>query len=164
MDIRALDTLDEAAARELVSTWAQVPRWVDAVVADRPYGSVDELRTHAAGLAASWTDAEVEAALAHHPRIGERPTGDDASSAASRHEQASATRTDEATARALRDGNAAYERRFDRVFLVRAAGRTAPEILAELERRLRNDDATERAEVAVQLLEIALLRMERSLT
>ena len=45
------------------------------------------------------------------------------------------------------------------MFLIRAAGRTAPEILAELRRRLDNDEATERAETVAQLREIALLRL-----
>ena len=61
----------------------------------------------------------------------------------------------------LAAGNRAYEERFDRVFLIRAAGRDAPEILAELERRLGNDDATERGETVTQLREIALLRLEQ---
>ena len=34
--------------------------------------------------------------------------------------------------RRLEAGNRAYEERFDRVFLIRAAGRTGPEILAQL--------------------------------
>ena len=49
----------------------------------------------------------------------------------------------------------------DRVFLIRAAGRTGPQILAELERRLDNDDEAERAETVRQLREIALLRLDR---
>ncbi|PCN47808.1 OHCU decarboxylase [Curtobacterium sp. 'Ferrero'] len=164
MDIHELDALDDGPARELVTSWAAVPRWVDGVVTARPYGSVSALREHAAVLASTWTDDEVAAALAHHPRIGDRPVGDDASAAASRHEQSSSADADAATAAAIRDGNGTYERRFDRVFLVRAAGRTAPEILAELERRLGNDDATERAEVAEELRAIALLRLERSVS
>ena len=60
----------------------------------------------------------------------------------------------------LRAGNAAYEARFGRVFLVRAAGRSSSEILAELERRLGNDEATERAETVTALRDIALLRLE----
>ncbi|HEY6743015.1 MAG TPA: 2-oxo-4-hydroxy-4-carboxy-5-ureidoimidazoline decarboxylase, partial [Lapillicoccus sp.] len=64
------------------------------------------------------------------------------------------------TASRLAAGNAAYEQRFDRVFLVRAAGRSADEILAELDRRLENDDATERSETVEQLGEIAVLRLE----
>ena len=51
--------------------------------------------------------------------------------------------------------------RFDRVFLIRAAGRSAPEILAELDRRLGNDDAAEREETVTQLREIALLRLRQ---
>ena len=60
----------------------------------------------------------------------------------------------------LAAGNAAYEARFDRVFLIRAAGRDADEILAELERRLDNDDVTERAETVDNLRQIALLRLD----
>ncbi|MFJ4220419.1 2-oxo-4-hydroxy-4-carboxy-5-ureidoimidazoline decarboxylase [Curtobacterium luteum] len=158
-----LDHLDPDAARAVVTAWAAVPRWVDAVLAGRPYASVEDLRDRAAALAAGWTDEEVAGALAHHPRIGERPAGDDAAARASRHEQsASAATTDADTARALRDGNAAYEERFDRVFLVRAAGRSAADVLSELHRRLGNDDAAEAAEVAEQLREIALLRLERT--
>lgn len=158
-----LDTLDPDAAREVVTAWAAVPRWVDAVLDGRPYASVEDLRGRAAALAAGWTDEEVAGALAHHPRIGEQPVGDDAAARASRHEQASSAATsDTDTAEALRVGNAAYEQRFDRVFLIRAAGRPADEVLRELRRRLGNDDATEAAEVAEQLREIALLRLERT--
>jgi 2-oxo-4-hydroxy-4-carboxy-5-ureidoimidazoline decarboxylase len=61
---------------------------------------------------------------------------------------------------ALAEGNRAYEGRFDRVFLIRAACRSSSEILSELRRRLRNDDDTERAETVAALREIALLRLK----
>ena len=160
--IGRFDRLDAADARALVTSWAAVPRWVDAVLAGRPYASVAALADAAERAARTWTDDEVAAALADHPRIGERPDGAGASAAASRVEQSSSADADEATRAAIRDGNAAYEARFDRVFLVRAAGRSADEILAELRRRLDNDDATERAEVAGELRAIALLRLERT--
>ena len=64
----------------------------------------------------------------------------------------------------LREANAAYEARFDRVFLIRAAGRSAEEILAECRRRTGSDPETERAEVADQLGQIALLRLEGALS
>ncbi len=156
------DRLDDDAARGLVSSWAAVPRWVDAVLAGRPYGSTEALAAAAEALARSWTDDEVDAALAEHPRIGDRPAGDGASAAASRFEQSASADADIATAAAIHDGNADYEERFDRVFLVRAAGRSADDVLGELRRRLGNDDVTERAEVAEQLREIALLRLGRS--
>ena len=45
---------------------------------------------------------------------------------------------------ALLEGNRAYEERFGHVYLIRAAGRSPSEMLAELRRRLDNDDASER--------------------
>jgi 2-oxo-4-hydroxy-4-carboxy-5-ureidoimidazoline decarboxylase len=63
----------------------------------------------------------------------------------------------------LHEANVAYEQRFDRVFLIRAAGRSPAEMLAEARRRLGNDPETERAEVAEQLGQIARLRVEKLL-
>ena len=111
-------------------------------------------------LPPTWTTLELEAALARHPRIGERAgAGHDA--AHSTREQSGVDRSDAEVASRLADGNRAYEERFDRVFLIRAAGRDATEILAELERRLGNDDETERTETVTQLREIALLRLDQ---
>ena len=92
-------------------------------------------------------------------RIGERAgAGHDAEFSA--REQAQVERDDAEVMAALADGNREYERRFDRVFLIRAARRSSSEILAELRRRLDNDDDTERAETAAALREIALLRLK----
>jgi 2-oxo-4-hydroxy-4-carboxy-5-ureidoimidazoline decarboxylase len=66
---------------------------------------------------------------------------------------------DDATRTALAEGNRAYEERFDHVFLIRAAGRSPEEVLAELRRRLDNDEETERTEVTGQLAEITALRV-----
>ena len=141
----------EATARLL--TCLAVPRWAAEVVAGRPYDNLAALAKQAEAAAATLTDDELAAALARHPRIGER-AGADHDAAFSRREQAAVAPDDELT-----EGNKEYERRFGRVFLIRAAGRTAPEVLAELRRRLENDEATERAETVAQLREIALLRL-----
>jgi 2-oxo-4-hydroxy-4-carboxy-5-ureidoimidazoline decarboxylase len=61
---------------------------------------------------------------------------------------------------ALVDGNRAYEERFDHVFLIRAAGRSPEEVLAQLRRRLDNDAETERTEVTEQLAQITGLRVK----
>jgi len=57
----------------------------------------------------------------------------------------------------------AYEQRFGRVFLIRAAGRDADQILSELDRRLGNDDDAERAETVDNLRQIALLRLAEAI-
>ena len=69
------------------------------------------------------------------------------------------TDADAATRAALVDGNHAYEERFGHVFLIRAAGRSAAEMLDELRRRLGNDDAAERAETTEQLAQITARRV-----
>jgi 2-oxo-4-hydroxy-4-carboxy-5-ureidoimidazoline decarboxylase len=159
MTLEELNALPEAAARERLAECLDVDRWVDTVLVGRPYGDTGALRQVAETAAASLTDEELAQALARHPRIGERAgTGHDAAHSA--REQAGVDRDDARVTERLATGNRAYEERFDRVFLIRAAGRDAEEILAELTRRLGNDDETERDETVTQLREIALLRLE----
>lgn len=131
---------------------------MQGVVAGRPYADVDELLATAREAADPFTPAELEAALAHHPRIGDRASGSSSEAALSRSEQAELTLDDDIQRR-LAEGNRAYEERFDRVFLIRAAGRSSEEILAQLETRLSNDTQTENAIVADQLRQIAVLRL-----
>ena len=57
-----------------------------------------------------------------------------------------------------------YQQRFGHVFLIRAAGRSLPEILSEARRRTTNTPEDERREVAEQLREIAVLRLEGMLS
>ena len=103
--------------------------------------------------------AEVSMALAAHPRIGDRVAGSSAEAVASRREQGAIGGADDATRAALLAGNRAYEERFGHVFLIRAAGRSPEEMLAELRRRLGNDEDAERAEVTEQLAQITGLRV-----
>jgi 2-oxo-4-hydroxy-4-carboxy-5-ureidoimidazoline decarboxylase len=164
MNIDDFNALDAERARAEVTVWAAIPSWVEAVVGGRPYPDVGDLAAVAASAARDWTRADLDAALPHHPRIGARVTGGDAEAAASRREQASMTDAVAGVAAGIADGNAAYEARFGRVFLIRAAGRSPEEMLSELERRLANDDETEAREAAGQLAEIALLRLRAAVT
>lgn len=161
-----LDEFNAASAndaRTTASVWAAIPAWVDAVVAGRPYDTVDDVAATARAASLPWDAADLDAALAHHPRIGQRPVGAGAEADASRREQASMTTASDAVAAAMTRANAAYEERFGRVFLIRAAGRTPAEMLAAAERRLGNDDDSETVEAIAQLREIALLRLTTAL-
>ncbi|WP_054147072.1 2-oxo-4-hydroxy-4-carboxy-5-ureidoimidazoline decarboxylase [Frigoribacterium sp. RIT-PI-h] len=96
-----------------------------------------------------------------HPRIGAKPVGAAAAQEFRRREQGSAADADDETlAQLLAEGNVAYEQRFDRVFLIRAAGRSRAEIVGELHRRLGLDDDTELRIVGAELRDIALLRLQ----
>ena len=164
MELPEFNRLDAAAAADIVGVWAAIPSWTDALVAGRPYASVDELTQAARAGAERWTGDDLDAALAHHPRIGARVTGTGGEAAASRREQSSMADADADIADAIAAGNAAYEERFGRVFLIRAAGRSPGEMLAELRRRLANDDDAETSEALGQLAQIALLRLEATVT
>jgi len=151
--------LTDAELREGLTACLAVPRWVDDVVAAAPFGSLIELLDVAAAAATPLSPAEVDEALAHHPRIGERARGEGTAQSFSRAEQAASASEDADLAQALVEGNQAYEEKFGRVFLIRAAGRSRPEILRELHRRLGLDPETEVGVVASELRDIALMRI-----
>ncbi|UFS61033.1 2-oxo-4-hydroxy-4-carboxy-5-ureidoimidazoline decarboxylase [Subtercola endophyticus] len=144
--------------RDLLRSCLNVDRWVDEVSAKAPFGDLDALLA-AARDAGPLSTSEIDQAMADHPRIGERHAADTAAAEFSRKEQASLGDDDASVNLAIAEGNVAYEERFGRVFLIRAAGRTRPEILGELRRRLSLDDQTERVIVGSELLDIAQLRL-----
>lgn len=160
----SLDDFNAAAPGQVeqqLTACLPVPRWVGEVRDGRPYAAWPDLEAAATAAASRLSDDELEAALAGHPRIGERASSPEHQAEFSKAEQSGVDPADGEVTRALAAGNAAYEQRFDRVFLIRAAGRDAPEILSELTRRLANDDAAEREETVTQLREIALLRLRQ---
>jgi len=143
-----------------LSAALHVRRFAADVLAGSPYADWSALRDAAHAAATPLSPSEIDEAMASHPRIGEKPVGASASAAFSRREQQAVDADDESIAAALAEGNAAYEERFGRVFLIRAAGRSRAEVLSELRRRIVLDDATELAIVGEQLRDIALLRLE----
>ena len=151
--------LPEAELREGLAVCLHVPRWVDDVAGRAPYTSLTELEEVARAAATPLAPEEVDEALSTHPRIGEKPRGQNAAAELSKAEQSSSASGDPVLEEALAKGNRAYEERFGRIFLIRAAGRSRPEILAELERRLTLDPDTELAVVGEELRDIALLRI-----
>ncbi|HEY3007259.1 MAG TPA: 2-oxo-4-hydroxy-4-carboxy-5-ureidoimidazoline decarboxylase [Micromonosporaceae bacterium] len=150
------------AEGELLACCA-APAWAREVVAGRPYRDREALLNAANAALDRLEWAQLEAALAAHPRIGQPPAGADREAAWSRREQAGVATADAPTRAALAEANRAYEERFGHVFLIFASGRTDAELLAAARDRLGNDDTTERRVVRAELAKIALLRLERLL-
>lgn len=151
--------LTDDELREGLTACLDVPRWVEDVVAAAPYASVAELVDTARDKATPLTPDEVDQAMAHHPRIGEKARGEGVAQSFAKAEQSASQDEDPELAAALRQGNADYEARFNRVFLIRAAGRGRAEILAELRRRLTLPPDEEIAIVGSELGDIAALRI-----
>jgi 2-oxo-4-hydroxy-4-carboxy-5-ureidoimidazoline decarboxylase len=162
MDLQTFNTASLDEVRPVLQACCAAPTWVAAVIEGRPYADTGDVVRVADEAARQFTAADVDRALAAHPRIGERAAGEHAEAAWSRREQA-AVGTDEATARSLADGNRAYEERFGRVFLICATGLSAEQVLASLRDRLGNAPDVEAAVVADELRKIAMLRLERVL-
>ena len=160
------DELTEDDARALLLRCLSAPAWAERVLSGRPYQNEQGLLAAADRAARELSEADLDAALAGHPRIGEQAAAGH-NAAASAREQSGVVATgstDQAgrtVAERLVEGNRAYEDRFGHVFLIRAAGRTGPEILAELERRLGNTPEVEHGETVDNLRQIALLRLEK---
>ena len=153
-------TLSPSELPGVLRSCLAVTRWVDEVCSAAPFGSDSELLAAARAALAQLSTDEVTEALAGHPRIGDKPAGTDAAANFSRREQASPDSDDVPLQRALAEGNRDYEARFNRVFLIRAAGRSRAEILAELTRRLKLSEPAEMNIVVSELTEITLLRLD----
>ena len=156
---------DEAAKEILPCCGSQA--WANGMAASRP---VEDVATLLASSDRIWRDlstADWLDAFQSHPRIGET-RGPLESSARSQdwsaQEQSRAAESADSLKQALADGNREYERRFRRIFIICATGKSADEILVNLRHRLNNDDATELREAAEQQRQITQIRLRKWLT
>ena len=154
-----MNALPAGLARQQLLVCCSSARWAAEVASGRPYASADQILARSDQAVAGLAPADLEQALAGHPRIGERRGADDRS----RREQAGVLGADPATIQALADGNEAYERRFGHIYLVCATGRSAGELLALLQERLGNDPGTEWGVVRRELAKINQIRLARLL-
>jgi 2-oxo-4-hydroxy-4-carboxy-5-ureidoimidazoline decarboxylase len=125
----------------------------------RPFPSAQDALDLSDAIVLGLDDSALEQALAAHARIGERRLGSTTEDRWSRSEQAGALAVGTDVQERLAEGNRRYEERFGHVFLIRAAGRSAEEMLAALEQRLGHDDETERDVVRRELAGIVRLRL-----
>ncbi len=133
--------------------------WLGRMSVARPFRSAKAATALSDEIVLGLDDAALEQALSAHARIGERRLGSTTEDRWSRTEQAGALTVATDLQQLLVEGNRRYEQRFGRVFLIRAAGRSAEEMLTALEERLGNDDDTERDVVRRELAGIVRLRL-----
>ncbi|WP_051179857.1 2-oxo-4-hydroxy-4-carboxy-5-ureidoimidazoline decarboxylase [Nocardia concava] len=157
-------SLEDAEAQLLTCNASRA--WARKMVANRPY--TDDASLLAAAVSGvtelSWSD--IEEALSAHPRIGERTAAKHQSEQEAKwsaDEQSGTTDADAQIKAELAAGNVAYEERFGHVFLIRAAGRSAAEMLSELRIRLGNSIPDEQLVVRRELADITGLRVRKLL-
>jgi 2-oxo-4-hydroxy-4-carboxy-5-ureidoimidazoline decarboxylase len=141
-------------AMAVMMSYCASRRFAASMVAGRPYPSLAGAEDAIAAAFGSLDWADALEAMAAHPRIGDRVSGQSAS------EQSG---VGDAARSALLAGNAEYEERFGHVFLICATGLSGEEMLAALRGRLANDPDTERKVAAAELRKITVLRARKAL-
>ena len=135
--------------------------WAAQLAAHRPLQTPESL---ASASDAIWSTLPREAwleAFSSHPRIGQTHAPATKQSLTwSVKEQSTATPDDSAKA-SLAEANRLYEQKFDRIFIICATGKSAPEILTILKQRMHNDPETELLEAAEQQRQITQLRLRK---
>jgi OHCU decarboxylase len=147
--------------------------WVQGMVARRPLADESALLAASNETWRNLTPSDWMEAFLSHPRIGEsRPSSLEPQSPPalslldqsvewSAQEQRDVAEAGAAVKIALADANREYERRFNRIFIVCATGKSAVEILGILRRRLKNDAETELHEAAEQQRQITEIRLRK---
>jgi 2-oxo-4-hydroxy-4-carboxy-5-ureidoimidazoline decarboxylase len=152
-----LNALAPEEARAALTRCCGSTRWVEGMLARRPFASTAELRADADELWWSLGPEDFLEAFAAHPRIGVRTTTD----AWARQEQSSVGAAGAELRAALAEANDRYLRRFGHIFIVYATGKTAAEMLGLLEARMPNDPDHELSIAAGEQAKITQLRLEK---
>ncbi len=153
----------EAAEAELLKCCGST-RWAREVAALRPFWDVTQVvvigyRVWSELPAEDWLEA-----FRAHPKIGESKAAAEVPEGARRLSEGEQSRAREAppeTLAELAEANREYEEKFGFIFIIRAQGRTAEEILAALRERLGNGRDTELRAAAAEQWDITELRLRK---
>lgn len=141
--------------------------WANEMASHRPFNDVPSLLDTSDRIWRKLAVADWLEAFQSHPRIGESRSHAEVSARSqqwSAQEQSRAVDSSDSVKQALAEGNQQYEEKFGRIFIICATGKSAPEILQNLQRRLNNDEATELREAAEHQRQIIQIRVNKWLT
>jgi len=157
-----LDAATDDVARAMLTRACGSTRWVDRMMARRPFGRDQKMLTAARVEWFALSESDWLEAFSHHPRIGDRaalearfPKTHDLSA----KEQSGISIAGADVLTALTQANTDYFNRFGFIFIVCATGKTAEEMLALLLSRLQNDRPTELRIAAEEQAKITALRL-----
>ena len=157
-----MNALPESEARAAFERCCGAGRWVESMLAGRPYESFPAVVAASDDAFDELEDGDWMEAFRHHPMIGDvaELRKKFASTAAwAGAEQGGAAAASETTLRALADGNRDYAERFGYIFIVCATGKSAEEMLGLLRMRLGNEAEFELAIAAEEQKKITGLRL-----
>ena len=166
MTLQVLNQAETEQAAQLLQQCCTSDSWIARMLEQRPFADADALHSAADAAWQHLEETDYLQAFAGHPKIGDVNSlkakyADTKQLAAG--EQASVISANETVISALAAGNAAYEKKFGFIFIVCATGKSAGEMLALLQERLRNSREQELANAAEEQRKIFHLRLEKLL-
>ncbi|MGA7930635.1 MAG: 2-oxo-4-hydroxy-4-carboxy-5-ureidoimidazoline decarboxylase [Candidatus Sulfotelmatobacter sp.] len=158
----------EAGATQILPCCGSMA-WAREMAARRPFQDEAALMAASDQAWRSLTESDWMEAFNSHPRIGESNAANPSaqrssvqpSSAWAIEEQKEVADAGDTVKIALVEGNREYERRFGRIFIVCATGKSGAELLEILRRRLQNEAGTELYEAAEQQRQITRIRLKK---
>ncbi len=159
-----INSLSEDQAREELQRCCGAARWVEGMLHARPFDDAEQLTKTAKTLWYALQPEDWKEAFLHHPKIGDISSLREKfanTTAWASGEQSGVQDATETTLTELADGNERYEARFGYIFIVCATGKSAAEMLALLNDRLKNDAETELHVAAAEQHNITLLRLQK---
>lgn len=158
MTLNEFNCAELEAARQILLECCGSDRWVNAIAASKPFQSPDNLYETAEKVWWSLNPSDWLEAFSKHPKIGERK----GLSAWSSDEQHGMDGAADVVAARMAHKNFEYQEKFGWIFLICAAGKSADEMLGELERRLLCDRDSEMHTAAAEQAKITRLRLAKA--
>jgi OHCU decarboxylase len=160
--VAAFDQMPANQAADLLLACCGARRWVEGMVARRPFHLLGVLLGNADEVWSTMSPADWREAFEHHPRLGEArgaaPQGERAQTWSS-GEQAGMSGASLELRTKLAAVNEAYEARFGFICIICATGLSVNDVITLTEERLENDLADELPIAAEEQRKITRLRL-----
>ncbi|HWF12319.1 MAG TPA: 2-oxo-4-hydroxy-4-carboxy-5-ureidoimidazoline decarboxylase [Candidatus Acidoferrales bacterium] len=164
MTLADFNALPSNQAVSLLMDCCGSTRWVATIAARRPYADPEELHKTADSVWWKLDRADWLEAFSHHPQIGDKPaSGSESARQWAEGEQNGARIASDDVKTRLARANRAYFEKFGYIYIVCATGKTAEGMLAILNQRLQNDQASELSIAAEQQRLITRIRLQKLL-
>ena len=161
-DVATFNRMPAPDAASMLRACCGAERWVDGMMARRPFDTIRVLLAAADEVFASLSLGDWRQAFDHHPRLGESGSAagqDERERVWSAGEQAGMREAASDVRNSLAAANAAYEARFGYICIICATGLGAGDVLALTEERLANEPEEEMEVAADEQRKISRLRI-----
>jgi len=164
MNLEELNGLPAAQARSQFENCCAAEKWIEGMLAGRPYRNSESLIAQSRSLWDSLTEPDWLQAFEAHPQIGNVETLRQkyaGTKALASGEQSGTSLASDDVLQRLKAANDLYLKRHGFIFIVCATGKSAEEMLALLEARLGNSREQELKNAACEQAKITELRLEK---